>query len=1356
MRQRYYAVAVLSGICLIAVFTFFTTQRATSPPAQAELNGALAKHDEFAEVDKEEGKKADSPDMFYEFHRDIRTRAGEAGPTYPMNYQLTEYLKARGVTSVQALQSLHKASSAPLPWIERGPGNVSGRCRSLIIDPADPTLNTWFVGSVGGGIWKTSDAGRNWQELTKGLTNLATSTLAMAASNPNVIYAGTGEGFGNIDQISGNGVWKSVDRGQTWQQLASTVNNNFRHVTRVIVDPQNENVVLASTASDNRRYGSDSIYRSTDGGQTWTQVFVEPNALSVEQIIANPKNFKTQYATVNSVGVLKSVDGGITWKLSSTGITAISRMELAISPVDTSRLFVSAESGTLAKLYMSDDGGATWVLAALNTTDDFLGGQGWYDNAIAVHPFNKDIVFAAGSSIYQFQVQPGTPSMTRVVFGVDLVNISSFFGFVNFGGQLAGGGIALGNVSAADQPSIEIRFGPGKMQKAHRFTVPPGATSGVPAANYTYQNYVDVPFEVWDIDNNRQLMVSFRDQVADGVFNLDTDIDRTREYIYPQLVPYNATTPSPDITKNGGQVFRFLYQIWGILPSGTWNPATIPASTIRIRWGDLTTRQVVRTTFQNSYPPAGSEALTKGVHPDHHGLWLISTDVAQQKFKFINTNDGGVAYSDDNGTTFTQAGYHWRSYVNTAMKGFNTTQFYGVDKMNGGDRYVGGTQDNGSWVSPANPDNKSAWVWAPSGDGFEAVWHYRDPNKIIETSQGGSIRRSLDGGITWAIRSPAGTGPFISRIAKSKQDPDLLFVPTSLGVQRSDNFATSWTLTTMPTGFSGTSSFSQTKISLANPQVVWTGHGLTPTLAPFVSTNGGLSFTRVPLTTLNLGSLTGLATHPTDERTAYALFSISGLPKVLRTTDLGQTWTDISGFGASGVSSNGFPNVATFALLVMPFDTNTLWAGTEIGIFESKNGGQTWAYADTGLPPATIWEMLIVNDEVVVATHGRGIWTVSLPQLANYEPAAVTLSPRLRSAAGGLGGNINVTFNLASAYDSSFVTVDNVKRLRVNANAASTRDSTVQVIVPVTASRTASISVLSYRGGKTYQSAPAPLTLLPLQAAQVKYENAFNIIDQDGKDFSLVGLGLEVLETFVNGDLASPHPYVINTAYSATLLKPIRVAATSTEARLQYEDIAIVEPVNDFVVVEATSDFGKTWKALEPAYDASADSRWLAVHNANGIPTAAMYKKHDINLLTSFAAGTQIIMRFRMSSGAATVRWGWAIDNLSIQPNATGVAAEESKLPTTFELSQNYPNPFNPSTKIKYALPKNADVKIVIYNAYGQRVRTLVDQAKQNAGYHEIIWSGTNDAGHPVATGAYFYKLTTKDYVRTLKMMFVK
>src|SRR5690606_13397393 len=100
--------------------------------------------------------KPDKPSEFLEFHKRIRTKEGEAGSGYSMNYKITELNKAS--KRIQAL----KSASENLDWIERGPGNVSGRTRGLIIDPDDQSGNTWFTGSVGGGIWKTTNAGNSW------------------------------------------------------------------------------------------------------------------------------------------------------------------------------------------------------------------------------------------------------------------------------------------------------------------------------------------------------------------------------------------------------------------------------------------------------------------------------------------------------------------------------------------------------------------------------------------------------------------------------------------------------------------------------------------------------------------------------------------------------------------------------------------------------------------------------------------------------------------------------------------------------------------------------------------------------------------------------------------------------------------------------------------------------------------------------------------------------------------------------------------------------------------------------------------------------------------------------------------
>ena len=118
-----------------------------------------------------------------------------------------------------------------------------------------------------------------------------------------------------------------------------------------------------------------------------------------------------------------------------------------------------------------------------------------------------------------------------------------------------------------------------------------------------------------------------------------------------------------------------------------------------------------------------------------------------------------------------------------------------------------------------------------------------------------------------------------------------------------------------------------------------------------VSTNGGVTFTAVPnYITVPMGGISGLATHPTEPNTAYVLFSFAARPKILKTTNVGATWTDITGFIGGAPSTNGFPDVAVYDLLVFSNDPNRLWAATEIGLVESLDGGATWALASNGLP----------------------------------------------------------------------------------------------------------------------------------------------------------------------------------------------------------------------------------------------------------------------------------------------------------------------------------------------------------------------------------------------------------------------
>ena len=247
-----------------------------------------------------------------------------------------------------------------------------------------------------------------------------------------------------------------------------------------------------------------------------------------------------------------------------------------------------------------------------------------------------------------------------------------------------------------------------------------------------------------------------------------------------------------------------------------------------------------------------------------------------------------------------------------------------------------------------------------------------DPEKIIQSSQFNTFFRSLDGGNTWQEITPPGGGPFLTRVGRSVKKPDVIFTTNSFGVVRSDDFGSSWEQTFIEDGWPKDAK-PTVRVSLASPDIVWAGSELTDDHTLQVSVDGGNTFT--PISTYSqthMGPVTDVATHPSNPNMAYALFSFAGAPKILQTNNLGQDWIDISGFGEQASSQNGFPDVAVYSLLVMPFDEDMIWAGTEIGLFESLDGGESWRLADNGLPAVAIWQMRIVNDEVVVATHGRG------------------------------------------------------------------------------------------------------------------------------------------------------------------------------------------------------------------------------------------------------------------------------------------------------------------------------------------------------------------------------------------------
>ncbi len=943
------------------------------------------------EISERLANAATQQEMFSRFHYEIR--ASEDGSIqYPMGYQMREYNK-----SITAL----KHAGSKLNWIERGPGNVAGRTRSVVVDTDDPNNRSWFAGTAGGGLWQTTTGGNTWIPLTDHLPTLSVSTIALAESNHDILYLGTGEGFGNYGAIGGVGVFKSYDRGQSWLHLASTsTDERFRFVNRLVVDPGNADLVVAAT--------NEGLYRTIDGGVSWTEVY---RSGRVQDLKAQPGNFDILIASVNSVGIIRSTDGGETWTQVLAAREIIGggrRLELAFAPSDPNVAYAAVET-TLddnSELLYSEDGGATWM----NTFEDhsypanWLYEDGWNNNAIGVHPFRPNQLFLGGHYLWEARISgartgtfTGPSSFNMYVPSSEEWSVSyarglgGYFNWALLSGLDPRYSSVFTDIEEGDFVAVEIRLGQGT-QMAHRFTIPYDTYySGtgcfnLPYEHNYYQDYVEVPFTVWDIDNNQQLAVSFRDQGRDSTFNLvgfnqeGPCADVSNEQLFVHKYPYSATAPHDSVAQVAGVTKGLLYMVLPFMRiDHAWDPDRPPVQTTTIGY----LRVAGFPERKMELPNRAGQTQESVPHYGHHSIVPIPIDANTGDYWLLNSNDGGVALSKDGGQSFAE--------FDGAGRGFNTSMFYGVDKRPGASQYIGGTQNNGSYMSRENPTNRDSWRLIFSGVGFDAIWHPRDPEKLLVTRSWNSYSATTDGGGYWGNTfTPDDWGNWLTAVSISPHAPDTVYSIGTLGVWRSTEFAAykTWQLTPIDSAWTPTLA-GMVSASLATDSVVWAGYGLDdqPEQTLYVSTDAGQSFSPAALPAIRNAprtALSGLATHPTEVGTAYALFSRYQRPKILETKDFGQTWSDLSGFSESinGSSTTGFPDVAVHDLLVMPHAPNVIWVGTEVGLFQTTNYGQEWNYADNGLPATAVWRLKLRDDEIVIATHGRGVWTVPWGEIA--------------------------------------------------------------------------------------------------------------------------------------------------------------------------------------------------------------------------------------------------------------------------------------------------------------------------------------------------------------------------------------
>lgn len=1025
-------------------------------------------------------------------------------------------------------------------------------------------------------------------------------------------------------------------------------------------------------------------------------------------IVVSPTNPNKWYVGSVGGGVWITENAGTTWRNTTDyTVPSLATSTVAISPADANVVYVGTgepfnnlDALNGVGILKSTDAGETWIRLASTTTIGSVG-------RLLVNPTNANHV-VAGTSNGIYVTTDGGTTWTRTFSGgtvstgtvrntQDVVannDFSAIFAAVNTYGVVKStdGGTTWTRVFDAPSKNKDIRRIEIGIAPSDNTRIILSASSNITSV-YTGSIYLS--------DDSGATFTELAYNTGDS-----------KEILSDQGWYNNVVTFNP-IDKN-------IVYVGGVyVAKVTIDAANSKYNVLQIASGYDTTK------------------LNPSVHPDQHGLVCQVNPNNSAQFRMILTNDGGVyytAYKTNPGETQGD----WSSVI-----GLNTTQFYGADKKKGEDVYLAGAQDNGSSVTVTNPSGAASnYKLMLGGDGFEVIWNYKDPNKLLFGSQYNNFVRSLTGtgtGLTLPSRFFArnadygrGKSPFYSKMANANNNADVVFTPSVNGVWRTPDFGATWLLTPFTVANNGTwygaESPATVKVSVANPDVVWAASavsaGTGTSFKVNLSRDNGFSFAKTTGSFPTTGNyyISGLAASSVNEASAYVLFSATNQPKVVKTTDFGVTWTDISGFdGTNSTSTRGFPNVSVHSVLEMPFDTNVIWAGTDIGIFETVDGGANW-YLVTNLPPVSIWNMKIVDNQVVLATHGRGIWTATIPELNNYVLPEYTAPPVVKSAsqAGIHDNKIKAVFN----YTDNKITALKVYEDNVYVTTISSTLPNTDYNYTSSASFAEGSHTISVSGVYMQNSVEKETIKLNKSVEIVNFGTGVSNVNLPSIATSdvYIGAGKFVIDN-VSGKFGynvlnnSGHPYLDRTTYQTYLRTPIIVGSTS---KMVINHMALTEKDYDFAIVEASKDL-QTWTTVG-SYDEGTFANWTGVTAANVSET--LFNNNSLDFTSKFAAGDEVAVRLRLTSDAATTGYGWIIKSIIPDSalNTKDVSVNNRVLLT--------PNPAGETTSLM--LPDNAKgiVEIYVYDASGRMVTSFkknasskvdLDVSKLNKGLYLVL-----------------------------------
>jgi len=316
----------------------------------------------------------------------------------------TAFVLASLVAGVGA-QQLDKTFGAAMHWRSIGPFR-GGRTRAISGVPSQP--NIYYMAQNNGGVWKTTDSGRVWFPIFDDQPTGSVGALAVSVSDPNVIYVGSGESLHRPDLSIGDGMYKSTDAGKTWTHLDQL--RDAQQISEIAIDPNTPNKLLVAVGG--HPYGPNperGVYRSTDGGKTFEKVLGKDDNIGAWDVILDPTNANVAYASLwesrefpwenghadgTGGGIYKSTDGGKTWTQLTKGLPPMTQASLAVAPSNPKRLFAAVRTPEDTKFYGSDDAGETWTYVETDTRPTLRIASGDLGD-IQFDPKNADIIYVA-------------------------------------------------------------------------------------------------------------------------------------------------------------------------------------------------------------------------------------------------------------------------------------------------------------------------------------------------------------------------------------------------------------------------------------------------------------------------------------------------------------------------------------------------------------------------------------------------------------------------------------------------------------------------------------------------------------------------------------------------------------------------------------------------------------------------------------------------------------------------------------------------------------------------------------------------------------------------------------------------